>query len=74
MRGAKGFPFETCCGSTNHGRKLPETVLFRNIWREIARHSPACIAMQVRRNHQGHFSGFGTGKGAGNSHPAAETR
>ena len=39
---------------------------------QIDRHSPACIAMQPRRNHQARFFTIWTGKDAGNRLEGAE--
>ncbi|WP_431540935.1 hypothetical protein [Klebsiella quasipneumoniae] len=41
---------------------------------ETRRHSPLCIAMQPRQNHQERFLGFRVLKGTGNGHQAAEKR
>jgi len=53
---------------------VPETGVRKDFVNEIPSHAASCITMQALRNHQGRFSGIGTGKGAGNGPQAAETR
>ncbi|EOR0139270.1 hypothetical protein DT417_RS27325, partial [Escherichia coli] len=56
------------------GSYAPESRLSCQHPPQIDRHSPACIAMQPRRNHQARFFTIWTGKDAGNRQEGAETR